>query len=84
MYLFITLQLVTWLSPLQALLGDDSGFDLSGRIDLRARGKALAASYEQGAIVSLLYERGGCPPEESMLEQLDLAKEAYAAVRPPG
>ena len=63
-----------------ALLGGDSGFDLSGQIDLRARGKALAASYEQGAIVSLLYERGGCPPEEILLEQLDLAKEAYAAV----
>ena len=52
-----------------ALLGEDSGFDLTGQVELRARGKALAASYEQGAIVSVLYERGRCPTEEVMLEQ---------------
>ena len=67
------------------LLGEDggaAGFDLTGKkIDLRTVGAAsLADSYEKGAIVSKLYERGEVPSEDDLLEGLQLMLGAYAAV----
>ena len=59
-----------------------AGFDLNGKIDLRAGGSStLAAQYEQGVIVSQRYDaKDGMPAEAELIRQLRCMLDLYSRV----